>query len=183
ARLADRYRIGRCFLAGDAAHVHPPTGGQGLNTSVQDAYNLRWELGAVLAGAPETLLESYEAERRPIAAGMLGLAPRLLDGHKQGQMRRDRETLQLDLGYPDSALSLNAAGDTKVQAGARAPDAHFRGAVGQTRRLFDLMRGTHWTLLSYQEAEALAARRGLHLHVIGEGCALVDSDGSFHAAY
>ncbi len=52
ARLADRYRDGRVFLAGDAAHIHPPTGGQGLNTSVQDAYNLGWKLAAVLAGAP-----------------------------------------------------------------------------------------------------------------------------------
>ena len=48
ARLADRYRVGRVFLAGDAAHIHPPTGGQGLNTSVQDSYNLGWKLAAVL---------------------------------------------------------------------------------------------------------------------------------------
>ena len=52
ARLADRYQIGRVFLAGDAAHIHPPTGGQGLNTSVQDSYNLGWKLAAVLGGAP-----------------------------------------------------------------------------------------------------------------------------------
>lgn len=78
ARLADRYCVGRVFLAGDAAHVHPPTGGQGLNTSVQDAYNLGWKLAAVLAGAPEQLLDSYEDERRPIAVGMIGLATELL---------------------------------------------------------------------------------------------------------
>jgi 2-polyprenyl-6-methoxyphenol hydroxylase-like FAD-dependent oxidoreductase len=59
ARLADRYRVGRVFLVGDAAHVHPPTGGQGLNTSVQDAYNLSWKLASVIRGAPETLLDSY----------------------------------------------------------------------------------------------------------------------------
>ena len=53
ARLADRYRVGRVFLAGDAAHIHPPTGGQGLNTSVQDAYNLGWKLAAVIRGAPD----------------------------------------------------------------------------------------------------------------------------------
>jgi 2-polyprenyl-6-methoxyphenol hydroxylase-like FAD-dependent oxidoreductase len=75
ARLADRYQIGRVFLAGDAAHIHPPTGGQGLNTSVQDTYNLGWKLAAVLGGAPAALLETYEEERRPIAAGMLGLRP------------------------------------------------------------------------------------------------------------
>ena len=53
ARLADRYRVGRVFLVGDAAHVHPPTGGQGLNTSVQDSYNLGWKLAAALKRAPE----------------------------------------------------------------------------------------------------------------------------------
>ena len=67
--------VGRVLLVGDAAHTHPPTSGQGLNTSVQDAHNLGWKLGAVLGrGAPEALLDSYEEERRPIAAGMLGLA-------------------------------------------------------------------------------------------------------------
>ena len=84
ARLADRYRVGRAFLVGDAAHVHPPTGGQGLNTSVQDSYNLGWKLAAALKGAPEPLLDTYEEERRPIAAGMLELSTRLLDEAKQG---------------------------------------------------------------------------------------------------
>jgi 2-polyprenyl-6-methoxyphenol hydroxylase-like FAD-dependent oxidoreductase len=85
ARLAERYRVGRVFLAGDAAHTHPPTGGQGLNTSVQDSYNLGWKLAAVLDGARETLLGTYEEERRPIAAGMLGMATRLLDEGKREQ--------------------------------------------------------------------------------------------------
>jgi 2-polyprenyl-6-methoxyphenol hydroxylase-like FAD-dependent oxidoreductase len=67
-RLADRYRQGRVFIAGDAAHIHPPTGGQGMNTGIQDAYNLAWKLALVLdAAAPEALLDSYEAERRPVA--------------------------------------------------------------------------------------------------------------------
>jgi len=59
ARLAERYRVGRVFLVGDAAHTHPPTGGQGLNTSVQDSYNLGWKLAAVLGGAPKKLLATY----------------------------------------------------------------------------------------------------------------------------
>ena len=63
-------------LAGDAAHIHPPTGGQGLNTSIQDAYNLGWKLAAVAGEAPEALLATYEDERRPIAAEMLGLSTR-----------------------------------------------------------------------------------------------------------
>lgn len=67
AVLADRYRVGRAFLAGDAAHRHPPATGLGLNTAVQDAHNLAWKLAAVLSGqAGEALLDSYESERRPI---------------------------------------------------------------------------------------------------------------------
>lgn len=65
--LADRFRVGRVFLLGDAAHRHPPTGGLGLNSAVHDAYNLCWKLAAVLAGrAEDGLLDSYEAERRPV---------------------------------------------------------------------------------------------------------------------
>ncbi len=71
-RLAERYRAGRVLLAGDAAHVHPPTGGQGLNLGIQDAFNLGWKLAARIAGwAPAGLLDTYEAERRPVAADVL----------------------------------------------------------------------------------------------------------------
>jgi 2-polyprenyl-6-methoxyphenol hydroxylase-like FAD-dependent oxidoreductase len=71
-RIVPRYREGRVFLAGDAAHIHSPVGGQGMNTGIQDAYNLAWKLALVAAGAArETLLDSYDAERRPIAASTL----------------------------------------------------------------------------------------------------------------
>ncbi|WP_026411246.1 rifampin monooxygenase [Actinomadura oligospora] len=71
-RQAERYRDGRVLLAGDAAHVHPPMGGQGLNLGVQDAFNLGWKLAAEVNGwAPEGLLDSYEAERHPVAAEVL----------------------------------------------------------------------------------------------------------------
>jgi 2-polyprenyl-6-methoxyphenol hydroxylase-like FAD-dependent oxidoreductase len=71
-RQAERYRVGRVLLAGDAAHVHPPTGGQGLNLGVQDAFNLGWKLAATIDGwAPEGLLDSYQAERHPVAADVL----------------------------------------------------------------------------------------------------------------
>jgi rifampicin monooxygenase len=71
-RLAERYRVGRVLLAGDAAHIHPPTGGQGLNLGVQDAFNLGWKLAAQVRGwAPETLLDTYQAERRPVAEQVL----------------------------------------------------------------------------------------------------------------
>ncbi|HEX3491791.1 MAG TPA: rifampin monooxygenase [Streptosporangiaceae bacterium] len=71
-RLAERYRSGRVMLAGDAAHVHPPTGGQGLNLGVQDSFNLGWKLAAEIAGwAPDGLLDSYQTERQPVAADVL----------------------------------------------------------------------------------------------------------------
>ncbi|ALL77373.1 FAD-dependent oxidoreductase [Pseudonocardia sp. EC080610-09] len=71
-RLAERYRSGRVLLAGDAAHVHPPTGGQGLNLGIQDAFNLGWKLAAEVGGrAPDGLLDTYGAERRPVAAAVL----------------------------------------------------------------------------------------------------------------
>ncbi|MFF3688222.1 rifampin monooxygenase [Streptomyces sp. NPDC002187] len=71
-RLAERYRTGRVLLAGDAAHIHPPTGGQGLNLGIQDAFNLGWKLAAEVNGwAPEGLLDSYHAERHPVAADVL----------------------------------------------------------------------------------------------------------------
>ncbi|WP_031475751.1 rifampin monooxygenase [Streptomyces bicolor] len=71
-RQAERYRVGRVLLAGDAAHIHPPTGGQGLNLGIQDAFNLGWKLAAEVNGwAPEGLLDSYHAERHPVAADVL----------------------------------------------------------------------------------------------------------------
>ncbi|MEU0504708.1 rifampin monooxygenase [Nocardia sp. NPDC005998] len=71
-RLAERYRVGRVLLAGDAAHVHPPLGGQGLNLGVQDAFNLGWKLAAEVSGwAPDGLLDSYHTERHPVAADVL----------------------------------------------------------------------------------------------------------------
>lgn len=71
-RQAERYRVGRVLLAGDAAHIHPPTGGQGLNLGVQDAFNLGWKLAAAVDGwAPEGLLDTYHAERHPVGAAVL----------------------------------------------------------------------------------------------------------------
>jgi rifampicin monooxygenase len=72
SRLAERYLVGRVLLAGDAAHIHPPAGGQGLNLGVQDAFNLGWKLAAQIRGwAPDTLLDTYQAERRQVAEDVL----------------------------------------------------------------------------------------------------------------
>ncbi|WP_030017243.1 FAD-dependent monooxygenase [Streptomyces monomycini] len=139
-RLAERYRVGRVFLAGDAAHVHPPTGGQGLNTGVQDAYNLGWKLAA------ETALDSYETERRAVAARVLGLSTDLLDKYVEGSAdahKRGEEGYGLDITYraPD-ATGVLVTGD-------RAPDAPLLDADGKHVRLFDLFRGPHFTRLVF----------------------------------
>ena len=187
ARLADRYRVGRVFLAGDAAHIHPPTGGQGLNTSLQDAYNLGWKLSAVLVGAPEGLLDSYEAERRPVAAEVLGLSTRLLDQAKSGiAMRRGRETQQLDIGYPGSPLSLAAPERAQgVEAGDRAPDAPVRDQAGGPSRLFHLLQGPHWTALGYEvgDQEEPRPRPGVEIRRVGTRGDIVDDAGHVRDAY
>ncbi|WP_322779448.1 rifampin monooxygenase [Frankia sp. Cas4] len=79
-RLAERYRTGRVLLAGDAAHIHPPTGGQGLNLAIQDAFNLGWKLAAEVNGwAPAGLLDSYHTERHPVAADVLDTTRALVE--------------------------------------------------------------------------------------------------------
>lgn len=185
ARLADRYRVGRVFLAGDAAHIHPPTGGQGLNTSMQDAYNLGWKLAAVLDGANEALLDSYEEERRPVAESVLGLSAGLLDTRKKGAMHRGREVRQLDIGYPESSLSRTfSARSEGLRAGDRAPDAPIMGAAGQPSRLFQLFKGPHWTLLVQDAArQGVSARSGLHVHHIGPQGDVIDVWGHVRDAY
>jgi 2-polyprenyl-6-methoxyphenol hydroxylase-like FAD-dependent oxidoreductase len=184
ARLADQYQVGRVFLIGDAAHIHPPTGGQGLNTSVQDAYNLGWKLAAVLQGAPENLLVTYEQERRPIAADMLGMSSKMLEQAKEGIMRRGREAHQLELAYHDSTLSLeNPKREEGLKAGDRAPDAPVLGASNVATRLFSLFRGPHWTLLGYETKESIQARPGLHIHNISKSGEIQDVDGHFKSGY
>ncbi|MFE3600157.1 FAD-dependent monooxygenase [Streptomyces sp. NPDC059096] len=174
--LADRFRAGRVFLAGDAAHLHSPAGGQGLNTSVQDAYNLGWKLGQVVrGGAPEALLDTYEQERRPVAADMLGLSTRI----HRGEARRGAATRQLGLGYRGGPLSTGAAG--ALTAGDRAPD----GPLPDGSRIFDALRGPHFTLLAVgtdaevPEAVARAVRvRRLDAYApYGKGLFLIRPDG------
>ncbi|MGW6790258.1 FAD-dependent oxidoreductase [Streptomyces chartreusis] len=175
AALADRFRDGRVFLAGDAAHIHSPAGGQGLNTSVQDAYNLGWKLGAVLRdGVDVALLETYEEERRPIAADMLGLSTSV----HRGEVRRGEATRQLGLGYRESSLTTETRqAPAALRAGDRAPDGTLGGV-----RLFDAFRGPHWTLLAVGvEAPELPGPvgvvRGPAQESYGKGLFLVRPDG------
>jgi 2-polyprenyl-6-methoxyphenol hydroxylase-like FAD-dependent oxidoreductase len=150
-RIVDRYREGRVFLAGDAAHIHSPAGGQGMNTGIQDAHNLGWKLAA--AAASPALLDTYDAERRPIGAGVLALSNARLEQAvetKSIPVRRDATTMQLDIGYRGSVLARDDRDETaSLRAGDRAPDATKLMTVDGERRLFDLTRGGHFTLLCF----------------------------------
>ncbi|WP_371782718.1 FAD-dependent monooxygenase [Streptosporangium subroseum] len=184
-RMAERFRVGRVLLAGDAAHVHSPAGGQGLNTGVQDAYNLGWKLAGVLGGAPERLLDTYEEERLPVAADVLGISTRLYARARRNEQDahvRDEETQQLLLGYRDGSL---AAGE---RGGERAPDATLEGG-----RLFDALRGPHFTLLALGTAHAALVKEinatygaAVHAHTVvrrGEAGDLIDVEGQVHDHY
>ena len=96
-----RYRFGRAFLTGDAGHIHSPAGGQGMNTGMQDAFNLAWKLAAVIHGeAGDTLLDSYNAERHPIAQGVLRLSERITRMWQlSGFARRARDVLLGQLSH------------------------------------------------------------------------------------
>jgi 2-polyprenyl-6-methoxyphenol hydroxylase-like FAD-dependent oxidoreductase len=150
-RIVEHYRAGRVFVAGDAAHVHTPAGAQGLNTGVQDAYNLGWKLGQVIAGAPDSLLDSYETERQPVAARVLGRSTELyagLDQRRVASLKRGDEERQIGLSYEGGPLALAGGPATKtLHVGDRAPDAPCDGRG--IRRLFDVYQGPHFSLLAF----------------------------------
>jgi hypothetical protein len=160
--MVDQLQLGRVFLAGDAAHVHPIAGGLGMNSGIQDAYNLGWKLGLVLAGhATSGLLATYEEERLPIASWLLDITSArlsaVLDAIKNTGGGVDAaatpELTQLMLGYPWSRLSPHTANrSTGPRPGDRAPDAPLiDAATGSPIRLLDLFRGPHFTLVGLGE--------------------------------
>jgi 2-polyprenyl-6-methoxyphenol hydroxylase-like FAD-dependent oxidoreductase len=179
-RMVDRYRVGNVFLAGDAAHVHSPAGGQGLNTGIQDAYNLGWKL----ATGDDALLDTYEAERLPVAAAVLGISSRLHNRHvdqAEDAMRRDDPVLrQLSLNYRGGPLADERRDQPgMVQAGDRAPG------------LFDALHGPHATLLAFDltdaalppETATLRVRRVLRPGTAVGPDAIIDTEGHAHRAY
>ncbi|GGP82280.1 FAD-dependent monooxygenase [Streptosporangium pseudovulgare] len=209
-RMVDRYRDGRVFLAGDAAHVHTPAGGQGMNTGVQDAYNLGWKLAHVLRGAPESLLDTYEEERLPIAGHVLASTTargRFWAGNDSARVSerivgafqgRDpfSDVSQLSITYRGSSLARDLDEAIGIRAGDRAPDAHcIESASDEHVRLFDLFHGTHFTLLAFGPRPAPRVgegRRGdVHTYRIlppglpygGSENALIDSAGEAHGLY
>lgn len=147
-RMVEHYRFGRVFLAGDAAHVHSPAGGQGMNTGIQDAINLAWKISHVLDGAPDDLLDSYEAERLPVAADVLGLSNRLTGKPIESRDVDDDRSDQLDITYRGGPLSPATPGEGLLP-GDRAPDAPCRLPDGSPVRLFELQRGPEWTILAF----------------------------------
>jgi 2-polyprenyl-6-methoxyphenol hydroxylase-like FAD-dependent oxidoreductase len=203
-RMVGRYRVDRVFLAGDAAHVHSPAGGQGMNAGIQDAYNLGWKLGQVLAGARDPLLDTYEEERLPVAASILGITTKLhrqvLSGNTSEQ-RRGPETLQLGINYRGSSLAREEDNSSaNVHAGDRAPDAPCSNSFGTSTRLFDAFRGPHFTLLAFGACHlAIAAEMSqrcgsvVHAHSVlrtdgptGNATfsdSLFDTEGHAHRAY
>ena len=103
-RIAQHYARGRVFLAGDAAHIHPPVGGQGMNTGLQDAHNLAWKLALAARGAAgDALLESYEAERRPVGLDVVESTSRAMNTVlTHGARCRPMRETQLLVGYRGS---------------------------------------------------------------------------------
>ncbi|MEU6055331.1 FAD-dependent monooxygenase [Streptomyces xanthochromogenes] len=201
-RAAERFRTGRVLLAGDAAHIHSPAGGQGLNTGIEDASSLGWRLAGVVAGsAPESVLDTWEKERLHVAGGvvadtdrqtrmwmMRGWRRRLRDlvlsvGQRSGWLDRvvvPRQA-QLTLAYPGSR---QARGELAV--GRRLPDV----ALPRGGRLHDLVEGP--TLLLFEapgatatgELAARARRHGLTTVVVGPAVSggVHDPDGTLNKA-
>lgn len=145
ARQAERYRDGRVFLAGDAAHIHYPAGGQGQNLGIQDAVNLGWKLAAVVRGnASEELLDTYETERHPVAARVLhntrAQTALMRPGAHSDALRDmmsdliDMDAVRTRLGLMITALDIRY--DVKGEhplTGRRVPDADIATAHGDTR--------------------------------------------------
>ncbi|MBU8808520.1 FAD-dependent monooxygenase [Mycolicibacterium goodii] len=161
-RQARTYRRGRVFLAGDAAHVHSPLGGQGMNTGLGDALNLGWKLAAVVGGrAPGWLLDSYERERHPVGASVL----RFTDAFNQivlsspAKRRARVAALAIVLRVPAIRRSLTerlsgigityprSRGEHRL-VGRRMPDVDCRGT-----RLYELLRGGRFVLVSSRPLE------------------------------
>jgi 2-polyprenyl-6-methoxyphenol hydroxylase-like FAD-dependent oxidoreductase len=183
-RTARHYRHGRTFLAGDAVHIHSPFAGLGMNTGIQDAYNLAWKLALVHRGRGcERLLDSYELERRPVGEDAVKFTMMRTDALEafQGLSERQRRKLyfnlavpprvarhlklheeQLDLDYSKSFACREHHGATGSfaagpRAGTQAVDAKPLIHRGRRTGLFDVLRGPHHTLLLFPGGNREAA--------------------------
>jgi 2-polyprenyl-6-methoxyphenol hydroxylase-like FAD-dependent oxidoreductase len=210
AIVADRYRVGNVFLAGDAAHEMPPTGGFGLNTGVQDVHNLAWKIAAVLrGGADEALLDSYDAERRP--CGEIITENALANAMSMGRNARQSKVLPrqqflneqgliFGANYQSMAVAPDGTAPVAVddpvteyvpsaRPGGRAPHVRFRHGNEQISTI-DLF-GPHFVLLTGNDGDAwrTAARAidaswpPLVAYTVGDDGELSDSDGNFCDVY
>ena len=180
-RMVDRFRSGRVFVAGDAAHIHSPTGGQGITTGIQDATNLAWKIGRVLRGAPEKLLDTYQEERLPKAKEVLAetdrtttilLSPnpamRLIRDYgvlpvlrmKSAQRRMFGKLSQLHVNYRGSSLCRNQISGRyrrRLLAGDRAPDVAFQLLNSHKKiTLFEMLHDVKPVVLFYIKANETA---------------------------
>ncbi|MFI8535032.1 FAD-dependent monooxygenase [Streptomyces aquilus] len=184
-RMVDRYRIGRVLLAGDAgdtgdaAHVHAPAGAQGMNTGIHDGINLGWKLASVLNGAPEPLLDTYEQERLPMAAAVLGLSKELLTRFARFEDSDLDAMSGLGITYRGGPLSPHWDG-AGPHSGDRSPDALCSWPDGRPVRLFELQRGGDWTLYRFG-AGPLPDVAGVNAYSIGSD--LLDPHGTAGSAY
>jgi 3-(3-hydroxy-phenyl)propionate hydroxylase len=187
-RYANRFSEGRGFVCGDAGHVHVPIGGQGMNTGIQDAFNLGWKLAGVLKGELQpSVLRSYHEERHPVAVSLIKgtdfaytgilhpsearqrairlFGPYLIRNERvQNLVRGTLE--ELNVSYPNSPLNLDLGGARGPKPGERVLDATIvRDADKATLTLSNLTRGDAWTLLLFSglhpEADETAARASL----------------------
>jgi 2-polyprenyl-6-methoxyphenol hydroxylase-like FAD-dependent oxidoreductase len=176
-RHSKQTRYGRAFLVGDAAHIHSPAGGQGMNTGIQDAFNLAWKLALVVRGkASEKLLDTYQTERLPVAESVMRMSDRLISmatlhqplgkqirnqlapliaNNEMIQKRVRSQIAEVAIHYRTSPIVkehrvglLQSLVPHKLHAGDRAPDvAGLLGQAGEPQRLFELLRGTKQALL------------------------------------
>src|SRR5215470_1758858 len=210
AIVADRYRVGNVFLAGDAAHEMPPTGGFGLNTGVQDVHNLAWKIAAVLRGhADESLLDSYHAERQPL--GTIITQNSLANAMSMGRTEKQAGVLPRREFLNEQGLIFGATYDSTAVApdgtpaaaledivtqyvpsarpGSRAPHVWLKRGNEEISSIdlfgpqFVLMAGAHGEAWRRAAQAVAVSWPPLVAHVIGTDTGISDGDGNWHATY
>jgi 2-polyprenyl-6-methoxyphenol hydroxylase-like FAD-dependent oxidoreductase len=199
-RMVENYRNGRVLLAGDAAHVHSPAGGQGMNTGIQDAYNLGWKITSVLDGARPALLDTYGAERVPVASTVLEMSTAKMsramaeagsgteDGLGSALANVGDGALNSGLGIhyrTTSPIVFPGAATAGPAAGDRAPNVSGLRGKDFSGDLFDLLRGPHWSLIAYEHTDPVIFdnAKPTHMHVHRIGSAIADTKGEFERVY
>ena len=192
-KVAEQMRHQSIFLMGDAAHIHSPAGGQGMNTGMQDAYNLAWKLALTIKGnAKSVLLDSYQAERHPVVTDVVNqtekftkmalfdksfltklrqLSQQILQGEEDITKKICAQVSQLNIQYQDSPV-IDYEGESKElspRQGERAPDA----MIDQTTRLYDYLRNTQHNILLFT---GMAEKNIPHIKQLQEWLSQLQSD-------